>query len=157
VTTTSFAASRWRDATRRDAATRSSIAALRGSLDVEAVTAVWESALVAHAWERSPLWIHGDLDPRNLLVERGRLSAVIDWGCLGVGDPACDVAAAWKVLSAETRRVFRSELAVDDATWLRARGWALSQAVGALSYYTVDMNPTLVREARRWLAEVLGP
>jgi aminoglycoside phosphotransferase (APT) family kinase protein len=129
---------------------------LRGSLDVEAATALWESALAARPWERSPVWIHGDLDPRNLLVERGRLSAVIDWGCLGVGDPACDVAAAWKVLSAETRPVFRAGLTVDDPTWLRARGWALSQAVGALSYYTVDTNPILIGEARRWLSEALG-
>jgi aminoglycoside phosphotransferase (APT) family kinase protein len=102
------------------------------------------------------VWIHGDLDARNLLLERGRLSAVIDWGCLGVGDPACDVAVAWKVLSAEARLIFRAALSVDNSTWTRARGWALSQAVGALSYYTVDTNPVLVHEGRRWLAEVLA-
>jgi aminoglycoside phosphotransferase (APT) family kinase protein len=140
---------------RRDSATRSAIADLCDSIDVDAVTSVWEAALHAPAWEHSPVWVHGDLDSRNLLVERGRLSAVIDWGCLGVGDPACDVAVAWKVLSDEARPVFRVALSSDDATWARACGWALSQALGSMSYYTLETNPTLVLEARRWLAEVL--
>lgn len=140
----------------RDAATRKSIAALDGLIEVDVVTAAWEAALQAPAWERAPVWIHGDLDPRNLLVRRERLSAVIDWGCLGVGDPACDVMVAWKVLSAGTRGIFREALAVDDATWARSRGWALSQALMALSYYTLETNPGLVLEARRWLAEVLA-
>jgi aminoglycoside phosphotransferase (APT) family kinase protein len=91
-----------------------------------------------------------------MLVEGGRLSAVIDWGCLGVGDPACDVMAAWKVLTADTRDVFRAALPVDESTWARARGWALSQALVALSYYTLETNPVLVLEARRWMAEVLA-
>jgi aminoglycoside phosphotransferase (APT) family kinase protein len=102
------------------------------------------------------VWIHGDLDSRNLLAEQGRLSAVIDFGCLGVGDPACDVMVAWKVLSSVTRDIFRLELSVDEATWERGRGWAVSQAVIALSYYTVETNPVLVREAHRWLAEALA-
>jgi aminoglycoside phosphotransferase (APT) family kinase protein len=140
---------------RRDSATRSAIADLRDSIDVDAVTSVWEAALEVPAWEQPPVWVHGDLDLRNLLVERGRLSAVIDWGCLGVGDPACDLAVAWKALSEEARPVFRSALASDDATWSRACGWALSQALGALSYYTLETNRPLVLEARRWLAEVL--
>jgi aminoglycoside phosphotransferase (APT) family kinase protein len=67
------------------------------------VTAAWEAALEAPQWPGPPVWIHGDLDARNLLVQEGRLSAVIDFGCLGIGDPAWDVMVAWKVLSAETR------------------------------------------------------
>jgi aminoglycoside phosphotransferase (APT) family kinase protein len=102
------------------------------------------------------VWIHGDLDSRNLLALDGRLSAVIDWGSLGVGDPACDVMVAWKVLSADSRDIFRTALSIDDATWARGRGWALSQALGALSYYTLETNPVLVRESRRWLVEVLA-
>jgi aminoglycoside phosphotransferase (APT) family kinase protein len=140
----------------RDEATRAAIASLSATIDVGAVTAAWEAALQAPEWERPPVWIHGDLDPRNLLVEEGRLSAVIDWGGLGVGDPACDVMIAWKVLSADTRDSFRTALSVDEATWARSRGWALSQALIALSYYTLETNPVLVREAHRWLAEVLA-
>jgi aminoglycoside phosphotransferase (APT) family kinase protein len=106
-------------------------------------------------WKRPPVWIHGDLDSRNLLVEQGRLSAALDFGCLGVGDPACDVMVAWKVLTADARDVFRAELSVDEATWARGRGRALFQALMAQSYYTLETNPVLVREAHRWMAQVL--
>jgi aminoglycoside phosphotransferase (APT) family kinase protein len=141
---------------RRDALTRAAIAALQGDLDSTEVTAAWDEALSAQAWERSPVWLHGDLDSRNLLAVNGRLSAVIDFGTLSVGDPACDVMVAWKMLSTDARITFRNVLSVDDATWTRARGWALSQAVMALAYYTLETNKVLVREARRWLGEVLA-
>ena len=141
---------------RRDESTRAAFASLGSAIDADGVTAAWEAALRAPEWQQAPVWIHGDLDARNLLVERGRLCAVIDFGCLGVGDPACDVMVAWKVLSAETRDVFRSHLSVDEATWARGRGLALWQALGALSYYTSETNPVLVREAGRWLEEVLA-
>ena len=140
----------------RDAAVRASIEALHGEIDVGAVTAAWKAALRAPEWKGPPVWIHGDLDSRNLLAVEGRLSAVIDWGSLGVGDPACDVMVAWKVLSGDSRDTFRTALSIDDATWARGRGWALSQALGALAYYTLETNPVLVRESRRWMAEVLA-
>jgi aminoglycoside phosphotransferase (APT) family kinase protein len=139
----------------RDEATRSAIASLGSSIDERAVRVVWEAALCAPEWEREPVWIHGDLDARNVLAVDGRLSAVIDFGCLGVGDPAYDVMVAWKMLSRESRATFRSALVVDDATWFRARGLALSQSLMALTYYTLETNAVLVHEARRWLAEVL--
>jgi aminoglycoside phosphotransferase (APT) family kinase protein len=140
----------------RAESTRAAITSLGGTIDVAAVTAAWEAALLAPEWRRAAVWIHGDLDSRNLLVEQGRLSAVIDFGCLGVGDPACDVMVAWKILSADTRDIFRAALSVDEATWARARGWALSQALIALSYYTLETNPALIREARQWMADVLA-
>jgi aminoglycoside phosphotransferase (APT) family kinase protein len=139
-----------------DARVRADLAQLRDEIDVEAATAVWEEALRAHLPEGRRVWVHGDLDRRNLLTRQGRLAAVVDFGCLAVGDPACDVAVAWKVLSPETSDVFRSALSVDEATWSRARGWAVSQALGALAYYTRETNPTLVAEARRWLADALA-
>ncbi len=140
----------------RDAATRRSIDTLGDAIDAGAATAAWESALRAQEWQDAPVWIHGDLDARNLLVEDGRLVAVIDWGCLGVGDPACDFMVAWKALSAETRDIFLDGLSVDESARTRARGWALSQAVNALSYYTLETNPALVLEAQRWIGQVLG-
>ena len=139
----------------RDARTRAAIDSLRATIDVGAATAIWEEALAAHEWKQAPVWFHGDLDARNLLVDHGRLTAVIDFGCVGIGDPACDVMVAWKVLSTDSRAVFRGALQVDYATWARSRGWALSQALIALAYYTLETNPVLVRESRRWLAEVL--
>jgi len=141
---------------RRDAATRAAIAALASKVDAGAATAAWEEALQAPEWHWPPVWIHGDLDSRNLLVEDGRLSGVIDFGCLGVGDPACEAMVAWKVLSGDARDAFRTALAIDEASWMRARGWAVSQAVMALSYYSDETNAVLVGEARRWLAEVLA-
>jgi aminoglycoside phosphotransferase (APT) family kinase protein len=141
---------------KRDAAVHASIAKLHGRIDVGAVRTVWQAALHAPEWSGPPVWIHGDLDSRNLLANEGRLRAVIDWGSLGVGDPACDVMVAWKILTADSRETFRTALEIDDATWARGCGWALSQALGALSYYTLETNPVLVREARRWLVGVLA-
>jgi len=140
----------------RDEAMRVGVAALADEVDMDAVTAAWDDALAAPEWQRAPVWIHGDLDARNLLVQDRRLSAVIDWGSAGVGDPACDVMVAWKVLQPGARDSFRAALDVDDATWTRGRGWALSQAIGALAYYTEETNAVLVSEARRWLAAVLA-
>lgn len=140
---------------RRDARTRQAIAALRGSLDAESMTALWEAALGAPAWEGPPVWIHGDLQSGNLLALGGRLSAVIDFGCLGVGDPAADVMAAWLYLSVETRDVFRDVLRVDGATWNRGRGWALSVSAIALPYYR-DSNPVLAQISRRAIEEALA-
>ena len=140
---------------RRDEAVRSAIAKLGDEIDAERVTAAWEQDSSAPDWDRPPVWIHGDLDSRNLLARGGRLSGVVDWGCVGVGDPACDVMVAWKMLTPEMRHTFRAALEVDDATWARARAWALSQALMALSYYTLATNAVLVAEARRWLAELL--
>jgi aminoglycoside phosphotransferase (APT) family kinase protein len=121
-----------------------------------AVTAEWERALAAPAWDGPSLWHHGDLDVRNWLVRDGRVSGVIDWGAMGVGDPACDVMVAWKLHSPAARDAFREALSTDDATWERARGWALSQAVAILAYYTLDNNAILYREAQSWLDLVLS-
>lgn len=138
----------------RDTHTRSAIQSLRGALDTDAVSAVWDAALEAPTWRNPPVWLHGDLQSGNLLAVEGRLSAVIDFGCLGVGDPACDIMAAWIYLSAETRDTFRAVLQVDDATWARSRGWALSVALIALPYYQTT-NPTLAEIARRAIHETL--
>jgi aminoglycoside phosphotransferase (APT) family kinase protein len=120
------------------------------------VTAEWERALAAPPWGGPPVWHHGDLDVRNWLVREGRICGVIDWGSMGVGDPACDVMVAWKLHSAEARDAFRETLPTDDATWERARGWALSQAVAALAYYTPENNAALYHEAERWLELALS-
>jgi aminoglycoside phosphotransferase (APT) family kinase protein len=99
--------------------------------------------------------VDGDLLPGNLLVVGGRLSAVIDFGGLNVGDPACDLQPAWNLFAGPSRARFRDELAVDDASWLRGRGWALLQAVVALPYYW-DTNPGMVRQASHAVAQVLA-
>ena len=139
----------------RDAATRQAIAALGDTMDAAAATAVWEEALRAREWNRPPVWFHGDLLPGNLLVADGRLSAVIDWNGLGVGDPACDLVIAWALFAGESRAAFRAALGVDDATWARGRGHALSQALIFIPYYR-HTNPLGVAYHRRTLAAVLA-
>jgi aminoglycoside phosphotransferase (APT) family kinase protein len=140
---------------RRDERTRAAIVELDGMVDTRAVTAAWEDALAAPAWQGRPVWVHGDLTTENLLVREGRLAAVIDFGCLGVGDPACDLMVAWTVLAGEARRVLRAELGVDEATWARARGWALSTGLIALPYYATT-HPPRAANARYRIAEVIA-
>jgi aminoglycoside phosphotransferase (APT) family kinase protein len=107
-----------------DAQTRDAISTLHGRIDADAVTEVWEAALDA-SWHGTPVWLHGDVSAGNLLVRGGRLGAVIDFGCSGVGDPACDLTIAWTFFSGQSRETFRIALPLDGATWARARGWAL--------------------------------
>lgn len=138
----------------RDAATREAIAVLNGMIDTEAAIAVWEMALQAPDWEREPVWFHGDMLPGNLLFEHGRLSAVIDFGALAVGDPACDLMIAWGLFTDESRIAFHKTLGVDDATWERGRGFALSQAVIFIPYY-IETNPVGVGYAQHTITAIL--
>jgi aminoglycoside phosphotransferase (APT) family kinase protein len=138
----------------RDEYTRRAIYGARHLVDVDAVTAAWERALDAPAWDRPPVWIHGDIAAGNLVVREGQLCGVIDWGGLAVGDPACDLIVAWELLDAESRDVLRTELWVDRATWDRGRGWALSTALLALPYYE-HTNPFMADQAQRKIAAVL--
>jgi aminoglycoside phosphotransferase (APT) family kinase protein len=139
----------------QDESARIALVALQGMIDTDTATAAWDEALAAPDWSGPPIWIHGDLLPGNLLLEGGRLTGVIDWGLLGVGDPACDMMIAWSLLPAEARNVFRGELEIDDATWARGRGWALSVALIALPYYK-DTNPVFAGVARHLIREVLA-
>jgi aminoglycoside phosphotransferase (APT) family kinase protein len=139
----------------RDAETRSALDALRGEVDTEAATRAWDAALRTREWQRPPVWLHGDLWPGNMLMNGGHLSAIIDFSALCVGDPACDLMVAWTFLSADTRPIFRAQLAVDDAAWARGRGWALSWALIALPYY-LHTNPVIAGDARRTIDEALS-
>ncbi len=141
--------------TEHDTAVRRSIEQLGDRIDAAAALASWEQSLAAPRWDREEVWVHGDLLPGNLLVVDGRLSAVIDFGGLNVGDPACDLQSAWNVFTGSSRAQFRAALDVDDASWQRGRGWALAQAVVALPYYW-DTNPGIVVQARRAVAELLN-
>jgi aminoglycoside phosphotransferase (APT) family kinase protein len=113
------------------------LAILGSTIDRRAVAALWKKALAAR-WHADPVWIHGDVSPGNLLLRSGRLNAVIDFGNLAVGDPACDLAIAWTWFDPDARKAFRSGLPLDDATWLRARGWALWKAL----VVAAGMSPT---------------
>ena len=137
-----------------DAETRQAITALRGKIDVAAAAEAWDAAL-ATAWHKSPVWIHGDVSSGNLLVQDGRLSAVIDFGQLGVGDPACDLAIAWTLFKGESRQAFRATLGLDAATWARGRCWTLWKALIVAAKLT-DSNAAEAREPWRIIDEVLA-
>ena len=139
----------------RDGYTRNAIAQCEGLVDAAAVTEAWEADLNAPIWDQPPVWLHGDLDPGNLLAVDGRLSAVIDWGGLGVGDPATELQPAWNLFRGESRDAYREALRFDDATWARGRGLALSVAVVALPYY-LETNPVIVKWANYTINEVLA-
>jgi aminoglycoside phosphotransferase (APT) family kinase protein len=139
----------------RDEATRARIADLGDRVDAAAVVDAWDEALAEPVWDGPPAVLHGDLCPGNVLVREGRLAAVIDWGSFGIGDPAGDLGVGWNLLDAPTRATFREAVGVDDATWGRGRGRALSVAVIQLPYYW-DSNPGLAAQARRTIAEVLA-
>jgi len=138
-----------------DELVRGAITQLGDRIDADAALRSWRESLSAPAWDGPTAWVHGDLLPGNLLVTGGRLSGVIDFGCLNVGDPAVDLLPAWNVFTGDSRLRFRAELGADEASWLRGRGWALYQAVLALPYYW-DTNPGMVRQASRALAHILA-
>ena len=137
-----------------DAETRQAIAALEGRVDTGAASAVWQAALGAK-WDGSPVWFHGDVAAGNLLIEDGRLGAVIDFGTSGVGDPACDLAIAWTLFGGESRDAFRAAMGLDDATWARGRGWTLWKALITLAEH-IDTDPSQAAGARRVIDEVLA-
>ncbi|MBP0456896.1 aminoglycoside phosphotransferase family protein [Streptomyces montanisoli] len=137
----------------RDEATRAAIAETAGVFDAPAMTDLWDAALAAPPWGRDPVWVHGDLHTGNLLTDGGRLSAVIDFGNLGAGDPACDLTIAFTLMSPACRTAFRDALATDEATWTRGRGWALSTGLNALTHYADDAR--VVAQTTRQITQAL--
>ncbi|MEM9154931.1 MAG: aminoglycoside phosphotransferase family protein [Cyanobacteria bacterium P01_F01_bin.33] len=136
-----------------DSETRHAIATLEGEVDAGGAIALWEDALKT-TWRGSAVWIHGDVSASNLLVNKGRLSAVIDFGCLGIGDPACDLAIAWTLFSRASRETFQESLSLDGDTWIRGRGWALWKALITLVEH-LDTNSLQAEKARRVIGEAL--
>lgn len=122
--------------------------------DADAATAAWQEALAAPPWTGAPCWVHSDLMPSNLLVTGDRLTAVLDFATVGVGDPACDLIPAWNLLPSCARQIFRDTVDVDDATWTRGRGWALAMALIQLPYYR-NTNPAISANARHVIREIL--
>lgn len=138
----------------RDEDTRECIGQCRDLLDISRVAAAWDRAVDVEEYAGPPVWMHADLQPGNLLVGPGGLAAVLDWGMLALGDPAVDCLVAWSLLDATTRSAFRDLVSVDDATWARGRGWALSIALIALPYY-VHSNSQITAWARHAITQTV--
>ncbi|MFJ3894301.1 aminoglycoside phosphotransferase family protein [Streptomyces sp. NPDC090083] len=142
----------------RDAEVREAIEDLGadGTHDAALATAAWEDVLALPQWQADPVWLHGDLLPGNLLTTSGRLSAVIDFGGLGTGDPAADALPAWALFSSGTRELFREAGEFEDAVWARGRGWALRFGLVAEHYYRGGRNPVLAEVGHRAVREALA-
>jgi aminoglycoside phosphotransferase (APT) family kinase protein len=137
-----------------DSETKEAMAALDGEIDTAQAADVWQEALSA-TWHGPPVWVHGDVSPSNLLVNHGRLSAVLDFGSSAVGDPACDTGIAWTFLSGQSRRTFKARLPVDEATWVRGRGWVLWKSMIVLVDALKD-DPEDARYTKHVIGEVLA-
>jgi aminoglycoside phosphotransferase (APT) family kinase protein len=139
----------------RDPLMREALEQLGDVLDVARVAELWQAALAAAHWTGAPVWIHGDLLRGNVLAHGGRLSAVIDFGTLRAADPAGDLLPAWQIFDGAARKVFRAEVDVDDDTWLRGLGWALSLGIISIPYYR-ERSPERVRGALRVIEAILA-
>ncbi len=139
-----------------DPETRQNIDTLRDEIDADGATEVWEAALAA-PWRSPDVWVHGDVTASNLLVEDGRLVAVIDFGCSAVGDPACDLTMAWTFFARESRGAFRTGLPLDEGTWARGRGWALWKALNTIrSGRARGADPADVARTFAWRLDAHG-
>ncbi|MEP7019175.1 MAG: aminoglycoside phosphotransferase family protein [Pseudonocardiales bacterium] len=139
----------------RDATTRQCIDESTGLIDTVLVIQVWDQVRRVCDFTGPRVWMHSDLQPGNILVYKGKLAAVIDWGSLALGDPAVDCIVAWTLLTPDTRIAFRDRIDVDDETWRRARAWALSIALVALPYY-IHTNEQITAWARYAIGQVVG-
>ncbi|MBE7184850.1 MAG: aminoglycoside phosphotransferase family protein [Methylobacterium mesophilicum] len=137
----------------RDEQVQKDFRALENRIDLEIARLVWRDALKLPHWSATPVWVHGDLAPGNLLLADHRLVGVIDFSGAGVGDPSVDMQLAWNLLPANARPIFRKKVGADDATWLRARARSLAQALVQLPYYW-NTNRVLAANARHVIAEI---
>jgi aminoglycoside phosphotransferase (APT) family kinase protein len=136
-----------------DAETRQAISILKDKIDTDVATEVWETAL-AGTWHGLPVWVHGDISLGNLLLQGGRLSAVIDFGGLAIGDPACDLAIAWTLFKSESRETFRKLIPLDLDIWARGRAWALWKAL-IIEAGLTESNAVEAAQPWRIIEEVL--
>lgn len=137
-----------------DLRVRECLAQLEDDIDTALAARVWAAGLSAAIHDGPRVWIHGDLHPGNLVVREGRIAGVIDFGLMGVGDPAADLMAGWTAFDADVREIFLGAAGLNAAARARAKAWALYSGAVALPYYR-DSNPTLAGISRQTLGRVL--
>lgn len=138
----------------RNQEVHSALKLLHNDIDTHAAQKLWKSCINAPDWHKKPAFIHGDLLPTNIVVHNNHISGIIDFDLSGTGDPSIDLLPAWSMLSPDARETFRATVGVDDATWLRSQGWALSIALIIIPYYK-ETNPVLTAIAYRMINELL--
>ena len=137
-----------------DADTKAYAQLLSNDICADTALGIWTGAMDTQ-WTSEPVWIHGDLEPSNILVREGKLVAVIDFGNCAVGDPACDLVMAWTYFNKQTRECFRSTLDIDSDTWERGRAWALWKALFRMSE-TMKMRDKEFCTAKRLATGILS-
>lgn len=137
-----------------DKGAKKQIAELSDVIDAPRALTLWDQAC-ATRWNNHPIWIHGDFAIGNILMDDGKLSAVIDFSGAAVGDPACDLVIAWTYLSGKAREIFMSGMNMDPDTWLRARAWALWKATFELCQIA-DKNSPEADLQKRIIDEVMN-
>lgn len=136
-----------------DAGARTQIAELKKMIDAKKALTLWEKACQTK-WERPPVWVHGDFAIGNMLLINNKLSAIIDFGGLACGDPACDLVIAWTCFKHKSRDIFIQKMALDNNTWLRAKAWALWKATFELCQIT-DKNNMEAEIQKEIIREIL--
>lgn len=135
--------------------TQQAIHKLSSIIDVGYAKEIWDKA-VRTTWNKPPVWFHGDIAKGNILTKNGALSAIIDFGCCGVGDPACDLSIAWTFLPGQARQIYQSELELDEATWNRGRAWALWKALITIEQQIDTAENEQTKEALNTLDEIFS-
>jgi len=130
-----------------DVETRNAINQLPDLIDTNAAISLWNKALDAQ-WNKKPVWVHGDFSAGNILIKNNQLNAVIDFGCMGIGDPACDLTIAWTLLTSDSRKTFKSHVNIDSDTWARARGWALWKSLITITQLQNKSCPQISRQLK---------
>lgn len=137
-----------------DEATKKGINALDDTFNIKKLMHLWEACCQLPQWNKKPLWVHGDFLQGNIIIDDQKLAAIIDFSDVGIGDPACDLVIAWSLLNHQSREIFRKNLnGIDDDTWQRGKGWALSIAAIMYPYYK-NTNLVLAKLAHRILNEI---
>lgn len=136
-----------------DAETKSLIKDLSEFINADKATSLWNRA-ISSTWQHDPVWVHGDVASGNILIKDDKISAIIDFGCMGIGDPACDLTIAWTFFKGDSRRLFKENLPLDDETWARARGWALWKALYEMSQLK-DKSGDAFEKQRRIIKDLM--
>ena len=133
--------------------TLGALKSLKSKLDANLCRRIWDAGAGTN-WNHNHVWVHGDISPGNLIIFGGRLSAVIDFGLLSVGDPSCDLAIAWTYFDRDSRKYFREGLPIDDDAWKRGRSWALWKAL-ILAAEIASSNPVETALSKRVINEII--
>lgn len=136
-----------------DLETKSLINELREFVDADEGTLLWNRAINS-TWKHDPVWVHGDVASGNILIKKDKISSIIDFGCMGIGDPACDLTIAWTFFKGDSRRLFKEHLPLDEETWARARGWALWKALYEMSQLK-DKSGDAFEKQRRIIKDLM--